>query len=291
MTVTCGFYNSVNNDRRYNALQMSSIFDGIITDGIFMSIGDNLIVSAATGMQVSVGSGRAWFNHTWTNNDSPILLDVPASEVVLNRIDAVVLEINKNEEVRENIIKIIEGTARSSPVAPTLVNTEFINQYPLAYIFVGADVSSISAVNITNKVGTSECPFITGILESINADSLLTQWEAEFDEWFATVQDTLSGDTAGNLLNLINEKITTGTSTIPTTGWVENSGDDALKLDLSIANVEASYWVDITIDKDYQDIALEAEINPTITEYDGGITFYANTAPTVPIPIRYKVVR
>ena len=39
MALTSGFYNSINGDRTYNAEQMSSIFDGIINDGVFASIG------------------------------------------------------------------------------------------------------------------------------------------------------------------------------------------------------------------------------------------------------------
>jgi len=81
-----------------------------------------------------------------------------------------------------------------------------------------------------------------------------------------------------------------GTSTIPTTGWVANTGDNTLKYNLAITEVLSTSWVDITIDKDYQDTALDAEINPTITEYNGGVTIYANVAPAVAIPIRYKVV-
>lgn len=55
MSVTYGFYNSRNHDRRYDAIQMSSIFDGIIRDGIYMSIGDHMIVKADAGMMVTVG--------------------------------------------------------------------------------------------------------------------------------------------------------------------------------------------------------------------------------------------
>lgn len=44
MSVTYGFYNSIKGDRKYNALEMSSIFDGIIVDGVYMSIGDALNV-------------------------------------------------------------------------------------------------------------------------------------------------------------------------------------------------------------------------------------------------------
>ena len=101
MALTYGFYNSQNGDRTYDATDISSIFDGIINDGVFMSIGDAFIVSAATGMQVKVGSGRAWFNHTWTYNSVASLHAIEPAEIVLNRIDTVVLEINASEEVRQ----------------------------------------------------------------------------------------------------------------------------------------------------------------------------------------------
>lgn len=205
MAVTCGFYNSIGADRRYNSEQMSALFDGIINDGVFMSIGDAMVVSASSGMNVSIGSGRAWFNRTWTNNDAAILLTVEPSEVVLNRIDAVVLEVNSDEAVRANSIKIVKGTPGSVPIAPIIANTEFVHQYPLCLIYIAAGVTEITQANITNKVGTEVCPFVTGILETVNIDTLLSQWEAEFNDWFATFEGILDENTAGNLLNLITE--------------------------------------------------------------------------------------
>ena len=104
MSITCGFYNAINHDRRYDAKQMSEIFTGIINDGVFMNIGAALAVKsspqdfssdyeAGQPMTVYVGSGRAWFNDSWTKNDSIEPINIPQAEVVLNRIDAVVLEV------------------------------------------------------------------------------------------------------------------------------------------------------------------------------------------------------
>ena len=180
MALTYGFYNSQNGDRMYDATDISSIFDGIIKDGVFMSIGDAFIVSAATGMQVTVGSGRAWFNHTWTYNSVASLYTIEPAEIVLNRIDTVVLEINASEEVRANSIKVIKGTPASNPVAPTLINTELVHQYPLADIYVGANVTEIIPANITNRVGTEACPLSTGILETLDSAPLLAQWNSAF---------------------------------------------------------------------------------------------------------------
>jgi len=218
MPVTFGFYNSLNGDRKYNAEQLSKLFDGIINDGIFMSIGDTLVVSANSGMNINVGSGKAWFNHTWTNNDSTLVLPLDLSELVFNRIDTVVLEVNSTAQARQNSIKIIKGTPASSPVGATLVNTETLNQYPLARIYVGANVSEIITANITNTVGTSECPFITGILQTVTIDDFVAQWSAEwslwvtdktdaFDTWFAWLQGIFAGDPIGEMLALINLKV------------------------------------------------------------------------------------
>ena len=183
MSVTYGFYNSKNNDRRYDAVQMSSIFDGIICDGIMQHVGNAMMVNASVGMAVNVGTGRAWFNHTWTLNDALLPLTVPESEVVLNRIDAVVLEVDSRESVRANDIKIIKGTPSSEPVKPTMAREDDRWQYPLAYIRVNSGVTSIQQADITNAVGTSECPFVTAPLEVMSIDALIAQWKDQWDSW------------------------------------------------------------------------------------------------------------
>ena len=56
-----------------------------------MTIGDCLVVSASEGMTVNVGTGKAWFEQPWTLNDTLYPIVMPESEVVLNRIDTIVL--------------------------------------------------------------------------------------------------------------------------------------------------------------------------------------------------------
>lgn len=184
MSVTYGFYNSNYGDRRYDAIQMSSIFDGIIRDGVLQHIGTALAVKASEGMIVKVGIGRAWFNHTWTLNDALLPIIVPQSEVLLNRYDAIVLEVDSRETSRANSIKIIKGTPASSPSKPTMVKTNERWQYPLAYIYVAAGVTSIRQANITNCVGTSECPYVTAPLEKMSIDDLVAQWQDQWTEFY-----------------------------------------------------------------------------------------------------------
>lgn len=228
MAVSYGFYNSVNGDRKYNAEEFGSIFDGVIRDGIYMSIGDRFAVKvAATGDAITVGTGRAWFNKTWTLNDSMLTIPVLASNVLFDRLDIVVLEINTSNAVRANSIKIVQGVAATQPQEPVLTNTNEVHQYPLAVLSRKSNINTIEQADISNRVGSDKTPFVTSILESVSVEELLVQWESQWDVWFttkttnyqndfnawrnqkevdfngwfATLQAELDSDTAANLLN------------------------------------------------------------------------------------------
>ena len=208
MTVTSGFFNSKNHDRLYNAEQLSSIFDGVITDGIFQSIGDAFFVHSLTTSDntVLVGTGRAWFDRTWILNDSPYAVTLDPSSSALGRIDAVVLDIDKTENVRKNSIMLLKGTYSESPQRPTLIKESRHKQYPLCYITVPVGSSGpISDFNITNMIGTEDCPLITGILDTLDIDMFVNQMESKFDVWFNDLQVNLEGNVATNLQNQIND--------------------------------------------------------------------------------------
>lgn len=183
MSVSSGFFNSLNGDRKYNAAQMSAIFDGLIIDGVFASIGTAFAVKAAGGLTVNVGIGKAWFDHTWTVNDSILPMTAPEAEVLLDRIDAVVLEVNGTESVRENTIKFIKGNPSSAPSRPTLTNEGNVHQYPLCYIYRKYGTAVINQADITPMVGTESTPFVTGILQTISLDELLGKWQDELDRF------------------------------------------------------------------------------------------------------------
>lgn len=183
MSVSSGFFNSLNGDRKYNAAQMSAIFDGLIIDGVFASIGTAFAVKAAGGLTVNVGIGKAWFDHTWTVNDSILPMTAPEAEVLLDRIDAVVLEVNGMESVRNNTIKFVKGNPSSAPSRPTLTNEGNVHQYPLCYIYRKYGTAVINQADITPMVGTESTPFVTGILQTISLDELLSKWQDELDRF------------------------------------------------------------------------------------------------------------
>lgn len=203
--VTSGFFNSVNGDRKYSAEQMSAIFNGIINDGVFVNVGTAFAITADVGNKVLVGVGRAWIDSTWIYNDTPLEVELEDSDILTDRIDAVVLESDHSAPVRIGSIKVVKGVAQTNPVRPTMEHSFYVNQYPIAYILRPKNSTAITQANITYMVGTSELPFVTGILETLDIDALVAQWGAEWREWFDAIKDELSDDAAGNLQQQIDD--------------------------------------------------------------------------------------
>lgn len=193
-SVSCGFFNSdgVAGTRKYYASDMSAIFDGIIRDGIFASIGTAFVVEAHSGNTVNVGVGKCWFNHTWTLNDAVLPIDCGdsdefidrAADPILNRIDAIVIEVNQTDAVQDNFIKFVKGTPATNAVRPTMIKEDRIHQYALCYIYRKAGSTEIKQTDITNMVGV-ETPFITGILESVKPEEFCKQWQDGLDRFKA----------------------------------------------------------------------------------------------------------
>lgn len=196
-----GFYNSMNGDRRYNSVQMSEIFEGLITDGVYPSVGNMFAVTPGEGLQVIIGTGRAWFNATWSRNKSAYPMSLEQPDPVLSRIDSVCIKVDKTVGVRANSFVVLKGTPANTPVAPTLPVADDVYYHPIANVTVGPNASTITAANIKILVGTSACPFTTSILQQTDIDVLFANWEQQFMDWWDTIKAALDEDVALNLLN------------------------------------------------------------------------------------------
>ena len=196
MAVTFGFYNSKNGDRVYDAHQMSSIFSGIIQDGVFEHFpGENQHfhvewLNSQMGNKVVVGPGRAWFNDTWTDNDANLTLtiDPPNVDPTIDRIDAIVLEINTTNNVdtisnvpgRTNAFIVVRGTEANynDVVKPNLRNGNGIYQYYIALVRAS---QTADRHYISNMVG-STTPYIIGAVQSVSTADVLQNWTQRFNQ-------------------------------------------------------------------------------------------------------------
>lgn len=198
MALKYGFYDSVDGDRVYSAKDFTSIFNNLITDGVLPRTGNRNqfgATPASSGLGVTIDSGWAWFDSTYTFLTAPQTYALDAADAVLYRWDAVVIQ--TDNENRTNEIVVVKGTpaAENSAVKPTLT----ANQHPLCYAKVTPGLTKMVQGNIENRVGFSDCPWITGIVGSADLTQVFAQWQYDFDEWFDALQDALSGDVAGNL--------------------------------------------------------------------------------------------
>ena len=225
MAVTFGFYNSVRGDRVYNAEQMSSIFSGIIKDGVFENFpedGQHFVCSKGTGLTMIVGPGRAWFNDTWTNNDSPLSLTFDAPDNQNDRIDTIALEINKTNsphivnagsstyvvEGRSNKFVVVKGAPAVNPVRPTLIRENGIYQYPIAIVRISPRTPN-EIKSYDNLVGVSHyTPFIIGAVQSVSAENVLDVWKSEVDQKIQNDLNDYLDDDGSKLYEKIKDSAT-----------------------------------------------------------------------------------
>lgn len=186
-SVSCGFFNSLN-DRKYSAEDFCKLFDGLITDGIFESVGSCFAVSINDADEnkntVHVGTGKCWFNNTWTDNIADLPVDCGPAGVssVLSRYDAIVIRIDKNDNVRDNFIQVVHGEETPEPVKPTMLNTEMEIWHPLCYIYRKGGSTEIKTTDIEDVRGT-ESPYVTGIPQTRLPAETLALWRAELDQF------------------------------------------------------------------------------------------------------------
>lgn len=151
MATTYGFFNSVSGDRTYNADQMSEMFKGLITDGVYEAVGGALQVKAGSGMSVNVSSGRMLIDSRWLDNDA--MLNVPISQAhpTLARYTSIIARLDRANRLIEITTK--DSEAASSPTYPAIVNDGNITEKCLAIVLVQAGATSISQSNIQDTRG------------------------------------------------------------------------------------------------------------------------------------------
>lgn len=194
-----GFFNALKSstgyDRKYNANDYSENLAAIISNGVRRSGDNELRVTAAGGMALNVSVGRAWIEGHWYINDTVFTeFSVPTAPTGdRGRVDRIVLRLNVNIEGRLIELVYLTGTASTSPTAPALTRADGIYEIALADINVGAAVTSITQENIVDqRANTEVCGWITS---PIGYQDYFANLDAEFNEWFVGVKNTLSSAT------------------------------------------------------------------------------------------------
>lgn len=194
MALTYGYFNSVSGDRKYTAEQMSKYFSGIISKGVLQNYADKFQVFSNSGMAVKISTGKAYFsNGQWVENDAIINLTLDAASVSLSRIDRIVLRRDNAEESRNVSVIIKKGTPASSPTAPALTSTEYIEELSLCQILIGPNVTSISQANITDeRPNDTLCGFTHQLFDQVDTTDIFAQYDTAFNEWFKDLKEKVA---------------------------------------------------------------------------------------------------
>lgn len=217
----CGFYNAVlvdgQPDRVYNADEVNKFLEGLVSEnGIYATISTACQVVSGSGMQVIVKEGKGIVNNHWFKVESDITLDIEPADVILNRIDSIIVKHSSTD--RKVTLEVKKGVLATNPVAPTLTKNEEVSEICLANILVNKNITSITTNLITDTRPNSEvCGWVAGLIKEIDTTTLYNQYEAaqnefinektneieewqeeqqtSFDNWFTNVKDDVRATT------------------------------------------------------------------------------------------------
>lgn len=147
MTVSSGFYSSINHDRLYSNYDFSNLFNGLVSTGVYENVGTAFTIRPDGGRKIIIGPGSAWLDGYWLNNDSNYQITFNDEDINSNKY--IVLEINLHN--RTGSIKAVDEC----------VNKYDVKQYQIGIVKV---TNNISISDITRTIGKGQPTPYTSLL-------------------------------------------------------------------------------------------------------------------------------
>ena len=161
-----GFFNSNNGDRVYNADDFASYFGDLVSNGIFYRDTNNLKVTAAIGMNVTVQPGSAWINGYHYANTAPLDLPISIADGVNPRIDRVILR--WSNVARSINLAVINGTPAPTPSPPNVTRNADIWELGIGTVYVLRGALSINAENISDtRLSPTMCGLVNSLVSAV----------------------------------------------------------------------------------------------------------------------------
>lgn len=203
-----GHFDSAINDKRALLAEdwaryiRTFITDGIRNGGTCLQVTNTRSTSTDT-MVISIDGGIAniqgyIFISEKDSKGKYIELELEESHNQYDRIDRVVLRLDRNVQKRKIEPIILRGTASSNPIPPALTRNSVVYELSLAKILVKANTLIIKQEDITDeRFNDDVCGLINSIL---GLDS--SEWQRMFDEFMASLRQSNDDE-----LNRIKEEL------------------------------------------------------------------------------------
>lgn len=259
--VYCGFFDSINDDRLYSADEMNRPYKRVITNGVFATPqgtpSTDLQVLANSGMNIIVKQGEGLMGDKWFENPSDLAITISGNTDIVPRIDSIIAQVDKTQNVRAGNIVYRKGTPASSPTAPTLTNNDTISEYRLANIRVDSSTTQISQSLITDTRGSSECPWVTSLIYQVDTSTLFEQYkdayinyynesttnfeswqdtqETSFETWLEQEQDAFDA-----FMESLTEDLTVNTNLVKYESHYTTAADNTTTIPINISTYNKS---------------------------------------------------
>jgi hypothetical protein len=131
--------------------QWSNIAQNWLGTGVIKGKLNELSVYAdSTGMQCKVKTGQAYMQgHFYQSDTSEVILAIATADPTNPRIDRVVVRLDYTSD--SIVLAILQGVPAASPTAPAITQNNTRWEISLAQVYVGANVTTIAAGNITDE--------------------------------------------------------------------------------------------------------------------------------------------
>ena len=280
-------------DRASTSEDLARWFACFFTNGIFASGGFTVSVN---GLEANVSPGDCLINGRYGYESETRTLALAQGDSK-PRMDSIVLRLDLSLAMRKIDLYVKPGTPADTPVAPPLTREGTVWELGIANILVGAGQQAVTDSAVTDtRLDNDRCGLVAQAMHTIDTSTFYRQIQADmaefkateqemFEAWFASVQTTLDGDVAGNLLNLINTKVSLSavSVTLPAAGWVENNQT------VSVAGVTAANQVVATPSPSSHDHYGECAVRCT-GQSAGALSFACMTAPTIDLTVNVLIL-
>lgn len=202
MTVSSGFFNSVNGDRVYDASWFADYFASFIGNGIFPNPSTGMQVVEGTNMTTVIKPGKAWINGYYVVNDNDYVIEHDRADGALKRIDRIVLQKSTADRAIKIVVK--KGTFASNPATPPIVRDADFYELVLADVLINAGATAIIQGNITDqRLNKSLCGIAHAVVDQVDTTTIFNQYQSwfnnlsvtkmqEFETWKTQTQQALN---------------------------------------------------------------------------------------------------
>lgn len=187
MAFSYGFFNAKNLDRVYTAEDFTSYLSSLICNGILDTYGDNFSVTAGDGLNITLGTGKAWIHGHYFINDTPYTLNLRQYvDESLSRYVLIGISCDVSDSVRACKLEVRSGTAATSPSIPVFENTDTKTYLTLASVRLRGGIENIAQSSIKDyRSDENKCGYVKCILGKCKVSEIL----AALDSYNKTVTE------------------------------------------------------------------------------------------------------